>query len=933
MRFHAVMLLVCCVGLFSEPQSRQAVADSEWLHQSREPLIDRRGNVAFEGRRIKLASDTYPRAAARLVEGPEIRRDDGGVWIRFALDKPDDVLVRVIDADGRVVRNLGCGVLGPDAPAPFQKNSLRQEILWDGKDDRGQAAPAGCRVQVSVGLIPTFVGFVNHDPGQLLSQLVWLETDPQGRVYVQVGTGRKSDRTMLRFDRQGQYVDMVYPSDPAVLADSGRKIEDVWPFVARFDGLAIPHRPRSWPSFAPYSSDWRIPYPMRIASDGTVYFGESTTGFPRWSAGDEPLRIFTTHVDRFWFLEMMPLMWSMGPMAIDDRGFGYIVTSTADRCTGTYPPTRTSLNDPRAPGTIRKVHLATGRLQADFAYNGTQRLDEKSAYLGTTQTVAPTTVLPSRITGRDAPDPADDSDHRFLDVADLTVDPSGRILVADGWPRRIKIYETDGRFLGEIDGLPVDGQQRRFHDLRGIVWHSDGFYVLASFRGEPDQTRLLKCVGDDPIRPQVVWSTVLDGSARHLAVDRTADPQIVWVGMGHGPASLSRVVDLGGQVGDVRQVGGTPPERLRYPWNLAAAPDGTLYVHDRDREALVRIDPACGQWQEVPLAGAPISMLVDQQHGRLLVSFSLGEHGGYSPERVEEPGLLAFDLKTLERLPFRLESVYSREELAERDRVFARRADAYYPWAKTYGGLLAGMDAEGNLYVRDAEKGQRWHKATPTEKNPYAGVIRKYGPDGSILDHAYCRLFNTGGGVTMDSQGNFYAVELPRVAWGTVVHDFQAAIGHQTLDQVPLPRRGENLIRTQSGFGHVVKLDAGGGARDTEAEHWAHRGVSCTNAGGCYCDWPDNHLAIDGADRLFVADIDLHLIRVLDTAGNMLARIGRWGNAQTLPGSDGQAAELGFRLIYCLSAAGDHLFVSDKDLRRVAQIRMDYRETRLTPIQ
>jgi hypothetical protein len=928
----AVLLFVLFIGWFSQGQIRDAVAEGEWLHRSREPLIDRRGNVAFEGRRILLASDAYPRAAARLVEGPEVRRDGDVVRIRFALDQPDDVLVRVVDAQGRVVRNLACGVLGPNAPEPLVKDSLQQEILWDGNDAHGQPAPAGCRVQVAVGLAPKLAGFVHHEPGQLLSQLVWLETDPQGRVYVQVGTGRKSDRTMLRFDRQGQYVDMVYPSDPAVLADSGRKIEDVWPFVARFDGLVMPHRPRSWPSFAPYSSDWRIPYPMRIASDGTVYFGESTTGFPRWSAGDEPLRIFTTHVDRFWFLEMMPLMWSMGPMAIDDQGFGYVVTSTADRCTGTYPPTRESLNDPRAPGTIRKVHLATGKLQADFEYNGTQRLDEKSAYLGTTQTVAPTTVLPERITGRAAPDPGDDSDQRFLDVVDLTVDPSGRILVADGWPRRVKVYQANGRFLGEIDGLPREGQHRRFQDLRGIAWHPDGFYLLASFRDQPDRTHLLKCAGDDPIRPQVVWSTVLDASARHLAVDRAADPVIVWVGMGHGPASLSRVADLGSQVGQVRQVGGTPPKTLRYPWNMAAAPDGTLYVHDRDRESLIRIGPSCGQWLEVPLAGAPISMLVDQRNERLLVSFSLGEHGAYSPERVEESGLLAFHLKTLQRLPFRLQSVYSQEELAERDRVFARRPDAYYPWAKTYGGLLAGTDAEGNLYVRDAEKGQRWHKATPTEKNPFAGAIRKYGPDGSIIEQAYGRLFNTGGGVTMDSQGNFYAVELPRVPWGTVVHDFQAAIGHRAVEQVPLPRRGDKPIRTQSGFGHVVKLDAGGGARDTEAELWAHRGVSCTNAGGCYCDWPDNHLAIDGADRLFVADIDLHLIRVLDTAGNMVARIGRWGNAQTLPGPDGDAAELGFRLIYCLAAAGDQLFVSDKDLRRVAQIRMEYRETRLTPI-
>jgi hypothetical protein len=77
-----------------------------------------------------------------------------------------------------------------------------------------------------------------------------------------------------------------------------------------------------------------------------------------------------------------------------------------------------------------------------------------------------------------------------------------------------------------------------------------------------------------------------------------------------------------------------------------------------------------------------------------------------------------------------------------------------------------------------------------------------------------------------------------------------------------------------------------------------------------------------------VADVDLHMIKVLDTAGNMIARIGRWGNAETVPGPDGDAAGLGFRLIYCLAAAGDHLFVTDKDLRRVAKVRMDYRESK-----
>ena len=69
-----------------------------------------------------------------------------------------------------------------------------------------------------------------------------------------------------------------------------------------------------------------------------------------------------------------------------------------------------------------------------------------------------------------------------------------------------------------------------------------------------------------------------------------------------------------------------------------------------------------------------------------------------------------------------------------------------------------------------------------------------------------------------------------------------------------------------------------------------------------------------------------------DTAGNTIARFGRWGNAQTKPGPDGNARDLGFRLIYCVTTSGDHVYVSDKDLRRIAQVKMDYRVSRETAI-
>jgi len=38
-------------------------------------------------------------------------------------------------------------------------------------------------------------------------------------------------------------------------------------------------------------------------------------------------------------------------------------------------------------------------------------------------------------------------------------------------------------------------------------------------------------------------------------------------------------------------------------------------------------------------------------------------------------------------------------------------------------------------------------------------------------------------------------------------------------------------------------------------------------------------------------------------------------------------------MIYCLAASGDVLWVSDKDLRRIAQLRMEYRERKQAAVR
>ena len=179
----SVVLGVVVACAVRSPPVTAAATDPSPARPPREKLTCN-GAEVFEGRRVLFDEDSYPRRPARLAEGPSARREAGGVKIGFTLDKADDVLVRIVDARGNTIRNLACGVLGENAPAPFQQGTLRQELVWDGKDEEGKPAAAGCKVRVAVGLAPRFERFVAYDPAQLLNHVRGLEVDPQGRLYV-----------------------------------------------------------------------------------------------------------------------------------------------------------------------------------------------------------------------------------------------------------------------------------------------------------------------------------------------------------------------------------------------------------------------------------------------------------------------------------------------------------------------------------------------------------------------------------------------------------------------------------------------------------------------------------------------------------------------------------------------------------------------------
>ena len=149
-----------------------------------------------------------------FTEKPSVELVDKDKYeIAFTVEGYCDVTVAIVDEAGRVVRHIGSGVLGRNAPPPFQKNSLKQTVYWDGKRDLGTYVkePGKMRVRVMLGLKPEFDkclgGVSSHNlPG---NYVYGLAADESGVMVMTIGgRGRTHVR---RYDHDGKYVCSLLP--------------------------------------------------------------------------------------------------------------------------------------------------------------------------------------------------------------------------------------------------------------------------------------------------------------------------------------------------------------------------------------------------------------------------------------------------------------------------------------------------------------------------------------------------------------------------------------------------------------------------------------------------------------------------------------------------------------------------------------------------
>ncbi len=145
-----------------------------------------------------------------FAEKPTVTREDNQFILQFTSIAYCDVSVAIENGDGRIVRHLASGVLGDQAPPPLQKNSLRQRIVWDGKNDQDVYVDNPTRhvARVSLGLKPSYEKSLLWQPKlRMHKDAPGMAAAPEG-VYVY--DGRVLDHVRL-FDHEGEYVRTVYP--------------------------------------------------------------------------------------------------------------------------------------------------------------------------------------------------------------------------------------------------------------------------------------------------------------------------------------------------------------------------------------------------------------------------------------------------------------------------------------------------------------------------------------------------------------------------------------------------------------------------------------------------------------------------------------------------------------------------------------------------
>ncbi|MFW6107702.1 MAG: hypothetical protein ACOC70_00750 [bacterium] len=829
-----------------------------------------------------------------FAKGPTAVKAGDKVTVRFAVDRPTDVAVTVLDARGGVVRHLAAGMLGKNPPPPLQPNTLEQSIPWDGRDARGRPAAGAASVRVRIGLGAALERFTPTSGAPVQTPVTAMGVGRDGELYVLANRGHASCY-LYALSREGVYRRTILP----VPADrKGEELTDL-ERLRLTTGRKVPVVYQGNAAhLAPYLSGIRRQQ-LCVTGGGTILFA---SGGGDYSDQAVPRYILAINRD-----------------GSTPEGVGFVGPTLGwwgRYAIGLRPQQVAASPDGE---TVYFVGLGKGK---------TRRRDAKGIHAVGRCKLADGGP-PKPFIGK--PDePGNDAAHLNSPVS-VTTDAKGNLYVADAGNQRVAAFDPDGGFLGETKAErpwqlavnPATGELFVLQRQEGRRW---GTFDLIKY--------------DKAIGGKAVARMTFKGRNPVCALDAGASPPKLWISYDPGwrkPAAFFSVLDRGD-----RLVRGSGPQRagghLNSPLFLAADPRrGRLYVGDFRR--VVRVIDLKTDRMETFVTGSEAAV---GPKGNVYVLAGYGTNTLFRVTPAGKP--LPFEATGSNKLEIKYRA--GLPHVGVRGLTVAPSGDIYtfqdnnarpmHLWVFGPDGApkkkslienippdsacSIAVDRSDNVYV-----GINVNNPADLYPAAFRGVVPRYGWVNIYSGRAswYNRAFK---GLPKKAPWTRMFLNFYINHYGSVFK-FGPAGGRFWIGERSKTAERPADAPADARFYRDAYMDRPVWAQGVV---WRYNGFAlCTNRTqsygdpGCSC-WT-GRFAMDRHERLFVPDVFRFSVGVVDKAGNEITRFGEYGNVDSA-GPASAIPEPAIPVAWCNAVAvgGGKLYVADRINRRIAVLGLTY---------
>ena len=930
--------------------------------------------------------------AFEFSEKPAIARDGDHVTVRFAVKAYCDATVAIEDAGGRTIRHLASGVLGGNAPQPFQKDSLKQALVWDCKNDRGDYVTGvdKHRIRVSLGLT-----------AQYERNLMWC---PKKRGPT-IGSGLGPNPALLAPSPEGVYVfDGEFAGEHVRLFDhDGNYVRTAYPFPAgQLKNVAgLKARAAAGPDGGPVPLKWNQELLTMLTASHSQYGGDWPVHLGPHASGLRPTAI--TVRDK----RIALAAWRLNRLGADGSSGGGELSGPGL----TFPAKLRALHE--FPGGVFDISPRSAAIDAKGEW----------LYLSGYAWCMPWNqdglhgVVRLRLDGKEPPqafagtmeqNKDGQGDNQLSLPLGVTCDSAGRVYVCDYMNDRIQVFSDAGKLIKSIrtwkpaylDIHPKTGELFVFSWLVGnermvrqIVERDKQHLAMEPI--PPTLTRYAAIdfgAADKAVTPRQIaaYAVPLDGIPpatkpwmggirlgllTRAAMDFGGAEPTVWISEGSRDqitwkgnirifamkdGKLELIRDFAKDVEKDDPQPRTPYHgRQRLYFNHG---NGRLYVgeqfydviHVKSFGQLIELDPARARGKVIDLPFDCEDMAFDMD-GRAYLR-TMTQIARYDPTSWRE---VPFDYgQEQERVSYTGarggRTAKTVNSLAE-CRLEGNSSGQFYGMCVSPKGyvVITGCHrspAEARTDEKNAANtGVERYEPQIYPGRPWGSLVHVFDERGKVVYEDALPGSHYFQGIGMDKDDNLYVQHsgMPPAAGGK----YPADVHRNACTLIKLKPKSRFI----SPSGGIVPLPPnacptrpfdflrqGGEPVWIEKADWMYGGIGLSTkaspGGNCHC-FGNSRFAFDFFARSFVAELDLYRLAVLDTNGNVILRIGRYGNADDgKPLAESNANSPAARPIggdevslmqplYLATQTDQRLFVADIGNYRILSVKLDYHAT------